>query len=86
METKMNINSTELNELPTPTVTSEAVEHAGTVSPKTGGQIRRYLSAGWHFTRHLLEMVVAMIAGMATLMIYRWDRYAHGAHGHHKER
>jgi hypothetical protein len=29
---------------------------------------------------------VAMIAGMAILMIYRWDRYAHGAHGHHKER
>ena len=28
---------------------------------------RRYLTAGWHFTRHLLEMVVAMIGGMAVL-------------------
>jgi hypothetical protein len=181
METKMNINSIESNELATPTVMSEAVEQAGTVPPKTAGQIRLYLSAGWHFTRHLLEMVIAMIAGMAVLgvavavlgeapgfanllveygvmgvfmsapmvawmryrghswwdglemtvamlvpmfalvlpvelgtaaryvpwlsdhslmllshvamiagmailMIYRWDRYAHGAHSHHKER
>jgi DJ-1/PfpI family len=27
----------------------------------------RYLGAGWRFTRHLLEMVVAMFAGMAVL-------------------
>ena len=27
----------------------------------------RYLTAGWHFMRHLLEMVLAMIAGMAVL-------------------
>jgi hypothetical protein len=26
--------------------------------------------------------VVAMIAGMVVLMIYRWDRYAYGARGH----
>ncbi len=26
---------------------------------------------------------VAMIGGMALLMLYRWDRYVHGAHGHH---
>jgi hypothetical protein len=25
---------------------------------------------------------VAMIGGMVALMIYRWDRYAHGTHGH----
>ncbi len=25
---------------------------------------------------------VAMIAGMAALPVYRWDRYAHGTHGH----
>lgn len=25
---------------------------------------------------------VAMIAGMVALMVYRWDRYAHGSHGH----
>lgn len=29
---------------------------------------------------------VAMIAGMVALMIYRWDRYAHGTHRHRKER
>jgi hypothetical protein len=23
-----------------------------------------------------------MIGGMVALMIYRWDRYAHGSHGH----
>jgi hypothetical protein len=33
---------------------------------------------------HTLTMLshAAMIAGMAVLMVYRWDRYAHGAHGH----
>jgi hypothetical protein len=38
-------------------------------STKTGGQARRWprLGAGLRFTRHLLEMVVAMIAGMAVL-------------------
>jgi hypothetical protein len=25
---------------------------------------------------------VAMIAGMGALMVYRWDRYVHGSHGH----
>ena len=25
---------------------------------------------------------VAMIGGMVALMIYRWDRYAHGRYGH----
>ena len=25
---------------------------------------------------------VAMIAGMAALMVYRWDRYAGGSHRH----
>ncbi len=67
METKMYTNNTESNETPTLTVTSEAVEHTGAVSPKTGGQARRYLGAAWRFMRHLLEMVVAMIAGMAVL-------------------
>ena len=31
------------------------------------GSIRRRLVAGWYFTRHLGEMVVAMLAGMALL-------------------
>ncbi len=33
----------------------------------TRGPIRHRLGAGWHFTRHLAEMVVAMLAGMALL-------------------
>lgn len=67
METKMYTNGTESNETTTLTVTSEAVERTGAVAPEAGGQFRRYLGAAWHFTRHLLEMVVAMIAGMAVL-------------------
>jgi hypothetical protein len=33
---------------------------------------------------HSLMMLshLAMIGGMAALMLYRWDRYAHEAHGH----
>jgi hypothetical protein len=67
METKMNTNGTESNEPATLMVMSTAEEHMDTVSPKTGGQARRYLGAGWRFTRHLLEMVVAMIVGMEVL-------------------
>jgi hypothetical protein len=82
MERKTNTGGTEPNEPATLTATSQGVEEMGTVSAKTGGQLRRYLGAGWRFTRHLLETVVAMIAGMVVLMIYRWDRYAYGARGH----
>ena len=67
METKMYTDNTERNETATLEVMSRAVEQADTLSPKMGGQIRRYLGVGWRFTRHLLEMVVAMIAGMAVL-------------------
>ena len=33
-------------------------------------------------TGHALMMLshMAMIGGMVALMVYRWDRYAHGAH------
>jgi hypothetical protein len=180
MEIKIDTNGTEPVEPAALAVTGEVLEPTETVSPETGGQVLRYVVAGWHFTRHLLEMVVAMmagmmvlgvavgilgepsgevnllveygvmgvfmsapmvawmryrghswwdglemtvamlvpmfalvlpvelgvaryvpwlsehslmllshvamIAGMAILMIYRWDRYAHGAHSHHKER
>ena len=50
----MNLNNTESTE---------------TASPEAGGRVRRRLrlGAGWRFARHLLEMVVAMIAGMAVL-------------------
>jgi hypothetical protein len=50
----MNLNNTESTE---------------TASPEAGGRVRRRLrlGAGWRFARHLLEMVLAMIAGMAVL-------------------
>ena len=67
MERELNTNGTELNEPATLPVMNEAVVHPGAVSPKTGERARRCLGAGWRFTRHLLEMVVAMIAGMAVL-------------------
>ena len=46
---------------------SDAAGLAGTTSPETGGRVRSYLISGWRFARHLLEMVVAMLAGMALL-------------------
>jgi hypothetical protein len=68
METKMTPNNTE----PTGTASlarmGEAAEPAGTASLDTGGQARRLrLGAGWRFARHLLEMVAAMMVGMAAL-------------------
>jgi hypothetical protein len=44
---------------------SDAAGLAGTTSPETGGRVRSCLVSGWRFARHLLEMVVAMLAGMA---------------------
>jgi hypothetical protein len=84
METNMETNNTEPNEVATPAVMSRVTHHAGKVSPMTGRRTRRRLrlGVGWRFTRHLLEMVAAMIAGMVVLMIYRRDRYTHEAHGH----
>jgi hypothetical protein len=72
MERKANTNGTEPNEPTTPTAMSKAVEETGTVSPREAGQARLYLGAAWRFTRHLLEMVVAMMAGMAVLGVALW--------------
>jgi hypothetical protein len=67
MEIKIDANGTEPDEPAVVAVTGEVLEPAETVSPETGGQVLRYVVAGWHFTRHLLEMVVAMMAGMMVL-------------------
>lgn len=69
MERKTNTSGTEIGEPATPTAMSKAVEETGTVSPRKAGQARRRLrlAAGWRFIRHLLEMVVAMMVGMAVL-------------------
>ena len=65
MERKTNIGGTEPNEPATPRAMSKAVVE--TAKARQAGQVRRYLGAGWRFARHLLEMVVAMMAGMAVL-------------------
>jgi hypothetical protein len=68
----MNSNNTEPTETATPARMSDAVGLAGTASPEKGGRVRSRLVSGWHFTRHLLEMVVAMLAGMAVLGVAIW--------------
>ena len=72
MENKGYTNSAELYEAATPTSMGTAAEHLGTASPETGGRVRRYLGSWLRFTRHLLEMVVAMIAGMEVLGVAIW--------------
>jgi hypothetical protein len=67
MERKTNTDGTEPNEPATPMAMSKAVEETGTIPPRKAGQARRYLGTGLRFTLHLLEMVVAMMAGMAVL-------------------
>jgi hypothetical protein len=67
MEIKIDANGTEPVEPTALAVTGEVLEPTETVSAETGGQVLRYVVAGWHFTRHLLEMVVAMMAGMMVL-------------------
>jgi hypothetical protein len=45
--------------------TSDTAALAGAGSTAVGGRGR--LAAGWHFARHLLEMIIAMLVGMAAL-------------------
>jgi hypothetical protein len=51
---------------------SPATEPSAAASTETYGWASRYLRLGWRFTLHLLEMVVAMIAGMAVLGVAIW--------------
>ena len=51
---------------------TEPARLAGTVPPEKGGGVRSRLVSGWRFSRHLLEMVVAMLAGMAVLGVAIW--------------
>ncbi len=72
----MDSNNTEPNEkVAAPAGKSDAAgELAGTASleMKKGGRVRSRLVSGLRFTRHLLEMVVAMLAGMAVLGVAIW--------------
>jgi hypothetical protein len=63
----MDSNNTELTDTGTHAGKSDAAGLAGTASPEKGGPVRSRLVSGWRFTRHLLEMVLAMLAGMAVL-------------------
>ena len=66
METKVNPNDTEANETATAAGMSDAAGFSR-AARVTGGQVRGGLVSGWRFTRHLLEMVVAMMIGMGVL-------------------
>ncbi len=68
----MDPKDTEPTETATPAGMTDATGLAGTASPEKVGQARHRLVSGWHFTRHLLEMVVAMLAGMAVLGVAIW--------------
>jgi hypothetical protein len=59
----MNTNGTE----PNLAATGEVAEPAAATPPETSRMTRSRLVSGWHFTRHLLEMVLAMLGGMGVL-------------------
>jgi hypothetical protein len=63
----MNLNGTESTEAVSNAGLGEAAELPGTVSSREAGRARRRLVSALRFARHLLEMVVAMMAGMAVL-------------------
>ncbi len=67
----MNPNNTGPAETASLAATSEAEGLAATAPPERRGRVRRLIS-GWHFTRHLLEMVAAMVVGMAALGVAIW--------------
>ena len=64
MERNTDTPGTAPNGPTTPTEMGDAAQLAGTASPETGGRVGSRLLSGWRFTRHLLEMVVAMMLGM----------------------
>lgn len=65
-------DNTRTGETTTLAVLPGATEYTG--ASKTGGRVRRRLrlGAGWRFTRHLMEMVLAMMAGMVVLGVALW--------------
>jgi hypothetical protein len=70
----MDPNYIEPIETATPAGMSKAAVRTDTASPEAGRRVRRRLrlGGGWRFARHLLEMVVAMMAGMAVLGVALW--------------
>ena len=64
MERNTDTGGTAPNETATPKAMGAAAGLAGAASPDSGGRVRGRLVLVWRFTRHLLEMVVAMMLGM----------------------
>jgi hypothetical protein len=55
-----------------PAGAGEAAGPLGAAPPESGGRFRRRLGVAARFARHLLEMVLAMLAGMAALGAAIW--------------
>jgi flagellar biosynthetic protein FliP len=68
----MNPNNTGSSETAPLATTGEAVETETTAPRGADGRLRGSLGAGWRFTHHLLEMVVAMMLGMGVLGLVLW--------------
>jgi hypothetical protein len=68
----MDPNDTESTETATLAGMGEAAGLAGAAPPVAGWRVRSRLVSGWRFTRHFLEMVLAMLAGMAALGAAIW--------------
>jgi hypothetical protein len=66
MERNTNTPGTEMD-VSTAQAVGGATDLAETAPLETGGRLRGRLVAGWRFVRHLLEMVVTMMVGMAAL-------------------
>jgi hypothetical protein len=64
MERDMETGAAEMDGSATSQAMDAAAGPAATASPEKDGWVRARLAAGWRFTRHLLEMVVAMMLGM----------------------
>lgn len=60
----MNAGRPEPNETRMLTTTSAATERADTAAPEASRAERHRRDAWWSFTRHLVEMLIAMFAGM----------------------
>jgi hypothetical protein len=67
MERNTNSGGAEPNGPRAPMVMGGSAELAGAASPEMGRRVRARLVSGWRFARHLLEMVLAMMVGMAVL-------------------
>ncbi len=64
MQRNMDTDGTEPSKSATPTAMGDAAGPAGAAPPEKGGRVRGRLVSGRRFTRHLLEMVLAMMLGM----------------------